>query len=112
MSVKIYKPITPGQRWRAGQTFEEITKTRPEKSLTTRKIKNAGRDNTGTVSGRHQGGGNRRKIRIIDFKRQKYDIPARVSAIEYDPNRSARLALLTYADGEKTYIIAPIGFKV
>ncbi len=112
MSVKLYKPITPGQRHHAGQSFEEITKSRPEKALTTRKVKNAGRDNSGTISVRHQGGGNRRRLRIIDFKRQKFDIPARVSAIEYDPNRSARLALVVYADGEKTYIIAPVGLKV
>lgn len=112
MSVKLYKPITPGQRHHAGQSFEEITKSRPEKALTTRKVKNAGRDNSGSISVRHQGGGNRRRLRIIDFKRQKFDIPARVSAIEYDPNRSARLALVVYADGEKTYIIAPVGLKV
>lgn len=112
MSVKFYKPITPGQRHHAGQTFEEITKSRPEKALTTRKVKNAGRDNSGSISVRHQGGGNRRKLRIIDFKRQKFDIPARVSAIEYDPNRSARLALVVYADGVKCYIIAPVGLKV
>lgn len=112
MSVKIYKPTTPGQRGMTGLTFEEITKTKPEKNLTISKGKQSGRNNQGRITVRHRGGGSRRLIRIVDFKRQKLDIPATVSAIEYDPKRSARLALLTYADGEKTYIIAPLGVKV
>ena len=112
MSVKVYKPTTPGQRGMTGLTFEEITKTKPEKNLTISKGKQSGRNNQGRITVRHRGGGSRRLIRIVDFKRQKLDIPATVSAIEYDPKRSARLALLTYADGEKTYIIAPLGVKV
>jgi large subunit ribosomal protein L2 len=112
MSVKVYKPTTPGQRGMTGLTFEEITKTKPEKNLTISKGKQSGRNNQGRITVRHRGGGSRRLIRIVDFKRQKQDIPATVSAIEYDPKRSARLALLTYADGEKTYIIAPLGVKV
>lgn len=112
MSVKVYKPTTPGQRGMTGLTFEEITKTKPEKNLTISKGKQSGRNNQGRITVRHRGGGSRQLIRIVDFKRQKLDIPATVSAIEYDPKRSARLALLTYADGEKTYIIAPLGVKV
>jgi large subunit ribosomal protein L2 len=112
MSVKVYKPTTPGQRGMTGLTFEEITKTKPEKNLTISKGKQSGRNNQGRITVRHRGGGSRRLIRIVDFKRQKLDIPATVSAIEYDPKRSARLALLTYADGEKTYIIVPLGVKV
>ncbi len=112
MAVKVYKPITPGQRNKTGYTFDEITKDTPERSLIVLRKKHAGRDNTGTVSVRHQGGGNRQYIRIVDFKREKRDIPAKVAAIEYDPNRTARLALLVYADGEKRYMIAPLGLKV
>lgn len=112
MSVKVYKPITPGQRHRTGHTFEEITKTTPEKNLVVSKNKQAGRNMYGRITVRHRGGGNKTKIRIVDFKRSKVNIPAKVSAIEYDPNRSARLALLTYADGVKQYIIAPLGLKV
>ena len=112
MSVKAYKPITPGQRHRTGHTFEEITKTTPEKNLVVSKNKQAGRNMYGRITVRHRGGGNKTKIRIVDFKRSKVNIPAKVSAIEYDPNRSARLALLTYADGVKQYIIAPLGLKV
>jgi large subunit ribosomal protein L2 len=112
MSVKIYKPTTPGQRGMTGPSFEEITKSKPERSLLVPRSKKAGRNVYGRITVRHQGGGNRQKIRIIDFKRKKTDIPATVSAIEYDPNRSARLALLTYKDGEKCYIIAPLGLKV
>jgi len=112
MSVKVYKPTTPGQRGMTGLTFEEVTKTKPEKNLTVSKIKSSGRNNHGRITVRHRGGGSKQKVRIVDFKRQKLNIPATVSAIEYDPRRSARLALLTYADGEKTYIIAPLGVKV
>ena len=112
MAVKIYKPKTNGQRHKTSYTFEEITKTRPERSLIVVKKERAGRNSSGRVTVRHRGGGARRQIRIVDFKREKMNIPAKVSAIEYDPNRTARLALLTYADGEKRYIIAPIGVKV
>ena len=112
MAVKIYKPKTNGQRHKTSYTFEEITKTRPERSLIVVKKERAGRNSSGRVTVRHRSGGARRQIRIVDFKREKMNIPAKVSAIEYDPNRTARLALLTYADGEKRYIIAPIGVKV
>ena len=112
MAVKIYKPKTNGQRHKTSYTFEEITKTRPERSLIVVKKERAGRNSSGRVTVRHRGGGARRQIRIVDFKREKMNIPAKVSAIEYDPNRTARLALLAYADGEKRYIIAPIGVKV
>ncbi|HAF62918.1 MAG TPA: 50S ribosomal protein L2 [Anaerolineaceae bacterium] len=112
MSVKVYKPVTPGQRHRTGYTFEEITKTTPEKALLVSRSKKSGRNMYGRITVRHRGGGHKNKVRIVDFKRAKVGIPAKVSAIEYDPNRSARLALLTYADGEKKYIIAPLGLKV
>jgi len=112
MGIKIYKPVTPGLRGMTGSTFEEITKTKPEKNLTVFKHKKAGRNVYGRITVRHRGGGHKQKARIIDFKRQKLNIPAKVTAIEYDPKRSARLALLTYADGVKTYIIAPLGIKV
>jgi large subunit ribosomal protein L2 len=112
MAVKIYKPVTPGQRGMTGYTFEEITKDKPEKSLITVRKKHSGRNSYGRITVRHQGGGNRRFIRLVDFKRSKRDIPANVNAIEYDPNRTARLALLVYADGEKSYILAPVGLKV
>jgi large subunit ribosomal protein L2 len=112
MAVKKYKPVTPSLRGMTGYTFEEITKTKPEKSLIVDKHNRAGRDTKGRVSVRHRGGGNRKHIRIVDFKREKHGIPAKVSAIEYDPNRTARLALLFYTDGEKRYILAPIDLKV
>lgn len=112
MAIKVYKPTTPGQRGMTGYGFEEITKSTPERSLIVLRRKNSGRDNTGKISVRHQGGGNRRYIRLVDFKRNKRSISAKVSAIEYDPNRTARLALLVYADGEKRYILAPVGLKV
>ncbi len=112
MPVKVYKPITPGQRGMTGHTFEEITKTQPERSLVVVQKKHAGRNNYGRVTVRHRGGGHRRYIRMIDFKRDKRGVPGRISAIEYDPNRSARLALVTYVDGEKRYIIAPLSLKV
>ena len=112
MSVKIYKPTTPGQRGMTGASFEEITKTKPEKNLTISKTKKSGRNVYGRITVRHRGGGSKQKIRLVDFKRIKIGIPANVTAIEYDPRRSARLALLTYADGVKSYIIAPLGIKV
>jgi len=112
MAVKTYKPTTPGQRGMTGYTFEEITKTSPERSLLVPLRKKGGRNSYGRVTVRHRGGGNRRFIRIVDFKRDKRGIPARVAAIEYDPNRTARLALLHYADGEKRYILAPLELKV
>jgi len=112
MGIKKYKPTTPGLRGMTVSTFEEITSTTPEKSLTVSLKKNAGRNNRGAITVRHKGGGNRRKYRIIDFKRFKDDIPATVKTIEYDPNRSANIALICYADGEKRYIIAPNGLKV
>jgi large subunit ribosomal protein L2 len=112
MAVKKYKPVTPGQRGMTGYTFEEITKSSPERSLIVIRREHAGRNAQGRVTVRHRGGGNRTYIRIVDFKRDKRDIPARVAAIEYDPNRTARLALLNYADGEKRYIVAPLGLKV
>jgi large subunit ribosomal protein L2 len=112
MAVKVYKPITPGQRNKTGYTFEEITKSEPERSLIVLRKKHSGRDFRGRISVRHQGGGNRQYVRLVDFKRDKRNIPATVSAIEYDPNRTARLALLVYADGEKRYMIAPLGLKV
>jgi large subunit ribosomal protein L2 len=112
MPVKTYKPTSPGRRGMTSSTFEEITKSRPERSLIVSKQKRGGRNSYGKVTVRHQGGGSRRHIRLIDFKRDKVDIAARVQAIEYDPNRSARIALLAYIDGEKRYIIAPLELKV
>ncbi|MBR5640880.1 MAG: 50S ribosomal protein L2 [Firmicutes bacterium] len=112
MGIKKYKPTTPGLRGMTVSTFEEITESTPEKSLTYTLKKNAGRNNRGCITVRHQGGGTRRKYRVIDFKRNKDDIPATVKTIEYDPNRTANIALLCYADGEKRYIIAPNGLKV
>ncbi len=112
MAVKKYKPTTPGQRGMTGYTFEEITKKTPERSLIIPLRKTGGRNAHGRVTVRHRGGGHRRFIRIVDFKRDKFGVPARVAAIEYDPNRTARLALLFYADGAKRYIIAPLGVKV
>ena len=112
MAIKKLKPVTPGTRFRSNSTFEEITKNTPEKSLTLVLKKSGGRNNLGRVTSRHRGGGHKRKYRIIDFKRDKKGIPAKVFSIEYDPNRSARIALLHYADGEKRYILAPEGLKV
>lgn len=112
MAVKKYKPITPGQRGMTGYSFEEITKTTPERSLIVEKRKSGGRNSYGRVTVRHRGGGNKRQIRLVDFKRNKMNIPARVAAIEYDPNRTARLALLYYVDGEKRYIVAPLDLRV
>ena len=112
MAVKKYKPVTPGTRGMTGYTFEEITKSKPERSLIVPLRKSGGRNTYGRITVRHRGGGHRRFIRVVDFKRDKRDIPARVAAIEYDPNRTARLALLNYADGEKRYIVAPVDLKV
>lgn len=112
MSVKVFKPTSPGRRGMTGASFEEITKTKPEKSLLIAKSKKAGRNVHGRITVRHRGGGNKQMVRIVDFKRQKSGIPAKVAAIEYDPNRSARLALLFYADGVKSYIVAPLGLNV
>jgi len=112
MGIKTYNPYTPSRRNMSGLDFEVITKTTPEKSLTTSLKKTAGRNNQGKITVRHHGGGERRKYRIIDFKRRKDDIPATVVSIEYDPNRTANIALLSYADGEKAYILAPVGLKV
>ena len=112
MAVKVYKPTTPGQRNMTSYTFDEITKSKPEKSLVVTRKRFAGRNNQGKITVRHQGGGHKQLIRLIDFKRDKKNIPANVAAIEYDPNRTARLALLHYADGEKRYILAPVGVKV
>ena len=112
MGIKQFKPTTPSRRGMTVSTFEEITKTTPERSLTTSLKKNAGRNSYGRITVRHHGGGSRRKYRIIDFKRRKDDVVATVTAIEYDPNRSANIALIEYEDGEKAYILAPIGLKV
>ena len=112
MAVKIYKPITPGMRGMTGYTFEEITKSKPERSLITFRKQNSGRNNMGRVTVRHRGGGARRFIRIVDTKREKLGMNATVKAIEYDPNRTARIALVCYDDGEKRYILAPLGLKV
>ena len=111
MGIKTYNPYTPSRRNMTGSDFSEITKTTPEKSLLASKKKTAGRNNQGKITVRHHGGGNRRKYRIIDFKRNKDGIPATVVGIEYDPNRTANIALICYADGEKAYIIAPDGLK-
>jgi len=112
MAVKVYKPVTPGLRGMTGYSFEEITKSKPERSLVVVRKNRAGRNSYGRITVRHQGGGNRQLIRLVDYRRDKHNIPAKVSAIEYDPNRTARLALLVYADGEKRYIVAPLGVKV
>ena len=112
MAIRLYKPTSPARRFMSVLTYEEITKKSPEKSLVEYLKKNAGRNKQGKITVRHQGGGNKVKYRIIDFKRNKLDIPAKVAAIEYDPNRSAFIALLNYADGEKRYILAPLGLKV
>jgi len=112
MAVKKYKPVTPGQRGMTGYTFDEITKSTPERSLLVPLRKSGGRNSYGRVTVRHRGGGHRQFIRKVDFKREKHGIPAKVAAIEYDPNRTARLALIHYADGEKRYIVAPLDLKV
>ncbi len=113
MAVKVYKPVTPSLRGMTGYTFEEITKNKaPERSLLLMRKRYAGRNAYGRITVRHRGGGNRQYVRLVDFKRDKRDIPAKVIAVEYDPIRTARLALLSYADGEKRYIVAPLGLKV
>ncbi|MCB9003690.1 MAG: 50S ribosomal protein L2 [Ardenticatenaceae bacterium] len=112
MPIKVYKPTSPGRRDMSGQTFEEVTRSYPERGLTQGLRKRGGRNFRGKVTIRHRGGGHKRRYRLIDFKRDKFDVPARVATIEYDPNRSARIALLFYADGEKRYIIAPLGLRV
>ena len=112
MAIKHFRPMTPGQRKKSTLVNEELTKTAPEKSLLRTVKKKAGRNNTGKITVRHQGGGEKRKYRIIDFRRNKFDIVGTVATIEYDPNRSANIALINYADGEKRYIIAPKGLKV
>jgi large subunit ribosomal protein L2 len=112
MAIKTYNPTSHGMRFRTGLGFEEITKDRPEKSLVRPIKRSGGRNNTGRITSGHRGGGHKRLYRLIDFKRDKKDIPARVEAVEYDPNRSARLALLCYADGERRYILAPDQLKV
>ena len=112
MPIKIYKPTSSGRRGMSVSTFEEITTNQPQKSLLAPLKKKSGRNNQGRITVRHRGGGHKRRYRIIDFKRDKHDIPAKVSTIEYDPNRTARIALLVYADGEKRYILAPEGLNV
>ncbi|KAF2956008.1 50S ribosomal protein L2 [Marinitoga sp. 38H-ov] len=112
MGLKKFKPITPSRRFMIITDFSEITKSTPEKSLIQPLKKSGGRNSYGRVTMRHRGGGHKRRYRIIDFKREKFDVPAKVVSIEYDPNRSARIALLVYADGEKRYILAPKGVKV
>ena len=112
MGIKTYNPYTPSRRQMTGSDFSEITKTTPEKSLVVSLSKNSGRNNQGKITVRHRGGGNRRKYRLVDFKRKKDGIAAKVIGIEYDPNRTANIALICYADGEKAYILAPAGLKV
>lgn len=112
MAIKVFRPTSPGRRGMSSATFEEITKDKPEKSLTSPLKKQGGRNNRGKITVRHRGGGAKRKLRVIDFKRDKTGVPGRVAAIEYDPNRSARIALIYYADGDKRYILAPIELNV
>jgi len=112
VALKVYRPTSPGRRGMSGADFKEITKTTPEKSLVLVRQQKAGRNNQGKVTVRHRGGGAKRSIRIIDFKRDKINVPGRVAAIEYDPNRSARIALVFYSDGEKRYMLAPLGIEV
>ncbi len=112
MAIKVFRPTSPGRRGMSSATFEEITKDKPEKSLTEPLKKQGGRNNRGKITVRHRGGGAKRKLRVIDFKRDKTGVPGRVAAIEYDPNRSARIALIYYADGDKRYILAPIGLNI
>src|SRR5256712_12039654 len=111
MAIRSYKPTSPGRRFQTVSTFEEITSTTPERSLLGTITKTGGRNNNGRVTSRHRGGGHKRRYRMIDFKRTKDGVPAKVAAIEYDPNRSARIALIHYVDGEKGYILAPAGLQ-
>lgn len=112
MGLKVYRPTSPGRRGMSGSTFEEITKSKPEKSLLLPLKKKSGRNNQGRITVRHRGKGAKRRLRIIDFKRDKIAVPGRVASVEYDPNRSANIALIYYVDGEKRYILAPLGLKV
>ena len=112
MALKKYKPVTPGRRFATGADFSEITKSKPERSLVGRRKQNAGRNSAGRITVRRRGGGHKRLYRFVDFRRVKQGVPAKVAAIEYDPNRSANLALLHYVDGEKAYILAPAGLTV
>jgi large subunit ribosomal protein L2 len=112
VALKVYKPTSPGRRGMSGSTFEEITKSKPEKSLVKPLKKRGGRNSQGRATVRHRGGGAKRRLRVIDFKRDKIGVPGRVKAIEYDPNRSANIALIYYADGEKSYVLAPLGLSV
>src|SRR5262245_29146242 len=112
MPIRVYKPTSPGRRGMSVSTFEEITKSKPEKGLLKPLKSKAGRNRQGRITVRHQGGGHKRAYRVVDFKRDKAGVPARVHAIEYDPNRTARIALLFYRDGEKRYVVAPSGMKV
>ena len=111
MAIKRYKPTSPARRFMSVSTFDEITSTKPERSLLDTQSKSGGRNNNGRITVRHIGGGNRQKYRIIDFKRNKDGIPAKVAEIQYDPNRTANIALLHYVDGTKTYILAPVGLN-
>lgn len=112
MPLKSFKPVTPSNRYKMWPTYEEITKTKPEKSLTEPLPKSGGRNNQGKITCRHIGGGHKRKYRLIDFKRRKHDVEAKVQAVEYDPNRTCRIALLQYSDGQKSYILCPVGLQV
>lgn len=112
MPIKIYRPTSAGRRGMSVSTFEEITRSKPERSLVVSMNKRSGRNGQGRITVRHRGGGHKRRYRLIDFKRDKWGVPSRVTSIEYDPNRTARIALLTYDDGEKRYIVAPLGIKV
>ena len=112
MAIKIYKPTSPGRRFQTSLDFEEITRSTPEKSLTRGKNRSGGRNVNGRITLRHRGGGHKRRYRLVDFRRRKDGVPAKVASIEYDPNRSARIALLHYADGAKTYILAPANLSV
>jgi large subunit ribosomal protein L2 len=112
MPVKSYNPTSPGRRWQTVSTFEEVTRSKPEKSLVVRVAEHGGRNNRGKITVRYRSGWHKKKYRLVDFRREKFGVPATVAHIEYDPNRTARIALLHYADGEKRYIIAPLGLKV
>lgn len=112
MPLKSFKPVTPSNRYKMWPTYEEITKTKPEKSLTQPLKKSGGRNNQGRITCRHIGGGHKRKYRLVDFRRRKHDVEAKVIAIEYDPNRTCRIALIQYADGQKSYILCPVGLQV
>jgi large subunit ribosomal protein L2 len=112
VALKVYRPTSPGRRGMSGSTFEEITKAKPEKSLLKPLKKRGGRNSQGRITVRHRGGGAKRRLRVIDFKRDKIGVPGKVTAIEYDPNRSANIALICYADGEKSYVLAPLGLSV